>query len=505
MTLAETLKRYKYQLAGVIVIVLCDYGTILQQMALQWYRDENYSHGFLVPLIVGYFIYVRRKTLKNTIVSPWNPGLMVVVFGLLQLTLGVLATEYFTMRSSLIVLLAGLVLYLFGKDVFKKSLLPLGYLLMMVPLPYIVYNAAAFPLKLFITKVSVAFLQMFGIVVLREGNIIMFPSVTLEVADACSGMRSMMSLLALGIAYAFILNISPLRRFILILSAIPVAIITNAARVIVTGFLAHFWGGQVAEGFFHEFAGMMVFFLAMAILAGIGSLFREDESEPEYLDGQLLKSVQQAVTVPLNQRVIVICILLALAGSYKQFHSDLLVPLNRPFSSFPLVVGDWKMTSQDSFSDQILAVLKPTDYLSRTYADRDGTKVQLYIGYHGGGSDSGEIHSPKNCLPGSGWQQISSARGVIDSKKGRVNLVKAVYSQGSREEYFFYWFQVQEKTLSNEYSLKLAEITNSLFQRRRDAAFIRITIPAATEVIRPEVVGERFVKDFYPLIREFLP
>jgi exosortase len=144
----------------------------------------------------------------------------------------------------------------------------------MVPLPYIIYNAAAFPLKLFVTRVSVAFLKLIGISVLREGNIIMFPATTLEVADACSGMRSLMSLIALAVAYAFFIKTSTWKRWIIILSAVPIAIFTNAMRVIVTGILAQHWGKKAAEGFFHEFAGLMVFAVAVALLVGIGAALK---------------------------------------------------------------------------------------------------------------------------------------------------------------------------------------------------------------------------------------
>jgi exosortase len=136
----------------------------------------------------------------------------------------------------------------------------------MIPLPYIVYDAIAFPLKLFVTKSSVAVLQLLSIPVVREGNIIMFPQTVLEVADACSGLRSLMSLITLAVALAFLTQTSPLKRSILIVSAIPVAIITNMFRVITTGVLASNFGAAAAEGFFHEFAGMAVFLLAMALL-----------------------------------------------------------------------------------------------------------------------------------------------------------------------------------------------------------------------------------------------
>ncbi|MGB9082491.1 MAG: exosortase/archaeosortase family protein, partial [Desulfuromonadaceae bacterium] len=132
----------------------------------------------------------------------------------------------------------------------------------------------AFPLKLFVTKVSVAFLKIVGVVVIREGNIIMFPTTTLEVADACSGIRSLISLLAIAVAYAFLMRTSNIRRWFIILSAVPIAVATNALRVIVTGILAQWWGAKAAEGFFHEFAGMAVFILAVVTLVGCGEALR---------------------------------------------------------------------------------------------------------------------------------------------------------------------------------------------------------------------------------------
>jgi exosortase len=199
---------------------------------------------------------------------------VIILWGVLQLLAAKLGAEYFTMRSSLLVLLAGMTLFWFGREVLKGMALPIGYLIFMVPIPYTVYDMIAFPLKLFVTKVSVAFLKTVGVAVLREGNIIMFPTTTLEVADACSGIRSLISLLAIAVAYAFLIKNSTLNRWLIILAAVPIAVATNASRVIVTGILAQWWGTRAAEGFFHEFAGMAVFLLALVSLAAWGELLR---------------------------------------------------------------------------------------------------------------------------------------------------------------------------------------------------------------------------------------
>ncbi|BCR05273.1 exosortase [Desulfuromonas versatilis] len=244
-------------------------------MVDQWSNDPNYSHGFLVPVISIYFLLQKKAELNASPVRPSNLGLLVILGGLAMLIVGIAGTEYFTMRSSLVVLLAGIVLYLFGWQVFKILALPIGFLIFMVPLPYIVYDAAAFPLKLFVAKFSVISLKALGVIVMREGNIIMFPNTVLEVADACSGLRSLMSLIALAVAFAFMSQKTAFKKTFLILMAIPIAIFTNMVRVIVTGFLAQYYGAAAAEGFFHEFAGMAVFVLAMVLLVGTGAVLRK--------------------------------------------------------------------------------------------------------------------------------------------------------------------------------------------------------------------------------------
>ena len=193
MTFSESLKTYRTQLVLVLPLLAALYYRIVPDMVTDWYHDENYSHGFLVPLIAGYFFWQRWPEVRERLVKPDRLGLVVIVLGLLQLLVAWFATEYFAMRTSLIVLLAGMTLFWFGREVLKGMALPLGYLIFMVPIPYIIYDMVAFPLKLFVTRVSVVCMK-------------------LEVADACSGIRSLISLLALAVAYAYVMKTSTLRR-----------------------------------------------------------------------------------------------------------------------------------------------------------------------------------------------------------------------------------------------------------------------------------------------------
>ena len=275
MSLAESFKNYRIQLALLLPLFVLMYYNIMPSMVQQWYNDPNYSHGFIVPLIAGYFLYERREELLKAEAVPSNAGLLIIVFGLLQLCVGYLAFELYTMRSSLIVILAGMILYFFGAAVFRIMLLPVLYLFFMVPLPYIVYDSIAFPLKQLVAKYSVEALQLMGVVIIREGNILLLPETTLEVADACSGIRSLVSLLALATAFAVFTLKSNLKRVIMIIMAIPIAIFTNGLRVVGTGILAQYWGAKAAEGFFHEFAGLAVFGVALLLMVGLGTLMNK--------------------------------------------------------------------------------------------------------------------------------------------------------------------------------------------------------------------------------------
>jgi len=271
---STALKTHRLHLLLLLPLVTAAYATIVPGMVDQWSSDPNYSHGFLIPLISGYFLWQNRDDLATAPVRPSNLGLVIICASLVLLVVGIAGTEYFSMRASLVLLLAGIVLYWFGLPVLNVLALPIGFLIFMVPLPYIVYDAAAFPLKLLVAKFSVLSLKAMGVIVLREGNIIMFPNTVLEVADACSGLRSLVSLIALSVALAFLSQKTVIKRTVLICMAVPIAIFTNMLRVIVTGFLAQYYGAAAAEGFFHEFAGMAVFALAMLLLVLTGAILR---------------------------------------------------------------------------------------------------------------------------------------------------------------------------------------------------------------------------------------
>jgi exosortase len=267
-------------LAGMLGLL---YREIIVHLGEQWYNDPDYSHGFLVPVIAAYLLWERRGKLAGMPIVPSPLGISVLGSGLMMLVVGTVGAELFLQRSSLIVVIAGLVLLLCGRACLRVVALPVAFLLFMVPFPAIVMNAVAFPLQVFSAQFAELCLFNLGIPVLREGNVIALAGTTLEVAEACSGIRSLQALLALGTIFAYFSQRAAWKRWLLVLLSVPIAIAANAFRVAGTGVLAHQFGPEAAEGFYHTFSGLAVFGAAFVLLLLSGAILSRTGREKRTL------------------------------------------------------------------------------------------------------------------------------------------------------------------------------------------------------------------------------
>src|SRR6056297_3074965 len=244
-----------------IALLVAIYLPVLRAMVYHWRVVEDYQHGFIVAPLALWFAYERRWDLEEAPIRGSWLGLLPLFIGLLSLSVGRLGSELTTMRSGFVFTLIGLVLLLLGREVFKILAFPLFFLFLMVPLPQSLVNTIAFPLQLIAAKSAVLSLQELGIPALVEGNIIHLAHTQLFVADACSGLRSLMALITRGVVWMQIL---------LVASTIPIAILVNSFRVGLTGYLAHLFGEEVATGVIHDFQGIITFGLAFLVLMGEG-------------------------------------------------------------------------------------------------------------------------------------------------------------------------------------------------------------------------------------------
>ena len=246
---------------------------ILISLVADWTRDGNYSHGFLIIPISIYLLIKRRNDLTFPAINS-RMGLALFLIGCLGLIFGTAASEFFTTRLSLVIAVTGLGLYYLGKDNFKKVWFAFAFLLFMIPIPAVIYYAVTMPMQLLASKATTAILHFIGVPSHREGNIIYLPAYALEVNEACSGLRSLETLMALGALFGYLILPGKIKPWILFLSAIPIAIVVNIVRLIATAIEAYAISPKLAESFLHELSGLAVFIVALILMLLIAGLLK---------------------------------------------------------------------------------------------------------------------------------------------------------------------------------------------------------------------------------------
>jgi exosortase len=263
-----------WQLIVLAILLAILYYHILGRLVLTWWDDPNFSHGFFVPLFSAFVVWTERKRLAAITLKPSWWGIAVIVASLVLVIIGSLGAELYLMRTSFVFLLGGMMVLFAGWAFFRALVFPWACLFLMIPIPAIIFNQLTFPLQLLASQLSTLMLSGLGVPVLREGNVIRLPAMPLEVAEACSGIRSLVSLGTLAIIFGYLSDRSVLRRVILAVAAIPIAVFANGFRITGTGLVAQYWDPAKADGFFHEFSGWIIFVVSIVLLFLVDRLLR---------------------------------------------------------------------------------------------------------------------------------------------------------------------------------------------------------------------------------------
>ena len=265
-------KKHLYPYVLLTIVVLFNI-TVVGDLISDWYHDGNYSHGFLI-IPVSIYLFYRQSKQFTFPAKPAKAGLALLAVGCVGLIFGIAATEYFTTRFSLVLIVTSVAWYYLGASNFRKTWFAFFFLLFMIPIPAIIYYSATAPMQLFASKVTHAFLQVVGVPALRQGNIIILPDYRLEVAEACSGLRSLVTLMALTSLYGYLRLPGKVVPVILFLATFPIAIATNIFRVVITGLGAYTISTGLAESFLHEVSGAMVFISALILVIILGAILQ---------------------------------------------------------------------------------------------------------------------------------------------------------------------------------------------------------------------------------------
>jgi len=471
------------------------------------WRREDFNYGYAILPIVLYLLWDKRAELKRYPSVPSWQGLIPFGAGIILYALGELGGEYTILFLSIWLVVVGLCWLHLGWGKMKVIAFPLAFLLVMFPPPNLIYNNISLKLQLVSSWLGVRLMQLVGMVAYREGNVIDLGFTQLQVVDACSGLRYLFPLIALACLLAFHFRFRFWKGAVLVLFALPVTIVTNSLRLASVGVLYPFFGQKVAEGFFHDFSGWLIFMASLAILlAVVWGLNRLAPGTPR---ADVLQPAAPArIRLHAWHSAVATILLLALLAVFRGVEFRENVPISRPLRDLPLTVGEWAGVPS-ALDSQTLEFLNLTDYTILDYRDGRGKEVNVYVTYNGSQRKGKSTHSPDTCLPGSGWIFHDSGRAPLRIRSGEapIQVSRAFMEKSGSRQLAYYWFPQRGRVLTNMFQLKAYAFWDALTQRRTDGALVRLITPVYGAE-RPEDAEARlqeFARQFVPILDGFLP
>ena len=477
------------------------YATVLAKLGRDWWSDENYSHGLLVPFVIAFIIWNEWDALKNTVQkgSLWFGG-GVCILAILLLFAGTLGAELFTTRISFVLMLAGIIFYFFGTKILRLLTVPFALLLLAIPIPQIIFNRIAFPLQIWASQMAVWGIRLFEVPTVRKGNVIdILPrgstqAISLEVVEACSGIRSMMTLVTLALILAYFTRRSNKaglstaefwRAVVLMIAAVPIAVLTNAARVTATGVFTYSYGKQATDGTFHDMSGWLVYVAALAFLLLANLLLQKiSGSSDATLNDRIPESRISNFKFQISQIVMLIVILVIGGAAVNWFslrgENEI---ARRPLAEMPTNLGEWRQKGDAiKFNESVENILRATDYTMREYSLAEGRVANAYVGYYASQRTGATYHSPQNCLPGAGWVMKDPQSIEITTPGGRTfSANRYIVENGIYREAMIYWYQGRGRFESSEYSDKINTVLDSVTRRRSDGAMVRVLVSVGAD------------------------
>ena len=496
--------------AGLIALLYYDG---LTHMVRSW-GSEDYSYCYLVPVVILCMIWEKRRAFKRlpARVSGWGFLLFVPALGLFWL--GELGGEYLTLYLSAWLVVMALVWIHAGWRRIKVILFPLMMIPAMFPLPSFLHNRLSLKLKLISSQVGVEMMQMAGMSAYREGNVIDLGFTQLQVVDACNGLRYLFPIIILSLLLAWVFRAPFWKRLLLVLSSLPLVVLTNSFRIAATGLLYEPFGSKVAEGFFHDFSGWLIFMVTLAILllemwlldklpgslpkiSFAGSADRESAlfSSASAVRGRKIALVAAAglllVTLSISRGV--------------EFREK--IPLAQALSHFPLTVGSWQGERLE-MADKFIEALDLSDYFIIDYQNSSGWQINFYTAYYESQRKGESIHSPASCLIGSGWVFKEAGEKALEIPGyGGITVNRAFMLKSGMRQLSYYWFPQRGRNLTNAYQLKIYVFWDALTKQRTDGALVRLITPVG-EFEKVEDADRRlqsFMSQALPLLDQYLP
>jgi exosortase D (VPLPA-CTERM-specific) len=492
-----------------IIILAVGFRGGLTELYHRWSTQEEYSHGFIIPLITLWLLWTRRQALVANLGAPSWLGALLIIAAVTMLIIGEVSAVFILSQLGFVVSLFGIVLALGGYSLLRVTVVPIAFLLFAIPLPYFIDSMLTLRLQLISSELGVWFIRLFDIPVYLDGNIIDMGTYKLQVVDACSGLRYLYPLLSLSFLAAYLFQAPFWQRLVVFLSSIPIAIGMNGIRIGLVGILVANWGNQMAEGALHFFEGWVIFLACSAILA-LEIYLLALASRKTFFEVFYSPQPSNFPVSPSQMRVprfgpIVACISLLCVGTISVFlyaGRAEAFPERTRFVEFPQRLGAW--TGHPGMLDlETEKGLGLDDYILSDYTQPEGKVVNLYVAYYSSQRKGESPHSPVVCIPGSGW----AITDLSERNYSGQPLNRVIIQKGNTKQIVYYWFDERGRKITNEWAAKLYLLTDAIWMNRTDGALVRLT----TAVLPNEVESDAdqrlqtFMTDASPRLAEFLP
>lgn len=501
-------KKLILQIGVLVVVLVYLYASVFQALVSMWWRRGDYSHGFLIPLISLYLVWARRERLRHLGAKPaYIGGFSVLITAGVLLLVGAAGGLITLEALSLVVMVAGLILCLLGKDCFRTISFPVGYLIFMVPITDELGGPLFWSFQLLTAKMVGIFLEAWGAPVLVERQYIVLPTFTLEVIQGCSGVSSLISILALSIPLAFMTQRRGWSKLVLVISGVIFGIVANWMRVFAMGIWAYY-GGNVLQEPFHTVQGLFfaqigfVFLFASAWILSRITAVPEKGALPESFE--IRSKVGEAKNQPLrwDRSWLAVLMVLVVTAIFLSTYNRNPVPPKIHLATFPLTSGVWSGKEMDP-QKAAFTVTGADHELVRTYGGPSGREFQLYLAYF-----QSQNHSKKilNYLTAPLHHNARTIDIAIDQQS--IISVNKTWIRGARsEQLVFFWYDVDGQILANRHKARLATIWDGLIHGRTNGAFVLVSSDLVNRTDEEEIAreGQVFIQDLFPVLRRYIP
>ena len=512
-------------LAVVLAVLGYLYADSLRVLAQSWLEDDNYSHGPFIPLISLYLIWLRWNQLHRVVRHGAWWGFLITAVGLVVYVAGEFAAMHAVVQLSLWVVIMGLLTCIIGLSGIRMLAFPLLYLLAAIPMPEFLQGELSNRLQLWSSALGIGCLQLIGVMAYREGNVIDLGPIQLQVVEACSGLRYLFPLTALTLLVAYLYRESLWKRVLLVLSSIPISILLNGFRIGTIGLLVETYGKSAADGFSHFFEGW-IFFVAslgllcveMWLLARVGAtssrrpfieLIGPPPEEPRRTASTRAVSLPAGRVSPVPILAGGVLLILAALAAPSVAPHEFPSPARQSLLDFPLQLGEWAGVSS-VMERQYLDALQLDDYVLADYSAVEKVPVNLYVAYYLSPKKGRSSHSPRQCIPGGGWEITSFEPLRLDQ---RVDMAKAlevnrlVIQKGGQKQIVYYWFKQRDRWITSEYGVKFFLFWDSLTRHRADGALVRLVSGVNAGETEPMVDGrlQTMAGLVTPLLERYVP